>query len=124
MMNMKDLAALKQGGALAPQMIVDLRAKAMHLVRFEFIVRLLTLNTPIITLSIYWEEGREFMRIPTVEDVQRKLVYASEPHVSGFFDDMTLLCYAFDAEAKTRVHAELDRMAGVIGDYSRNAAQG
>ena len=88
---MESLRALKQGIPLAPQKLVEKRSKGMHTVRFEFIVRLLRLNTQIITLSIYWEDGREFMQIPASQNVQRKLVYASEPRVSGFL--MTFPCF-------------------------------
>lgn len=120
---MESITALKQGAPLAPQKLVELRSKGMHTVRFEFIVRLLRLNTQIITLSIYWEDGREFMQIPTVQNVQRKLVYASEPRVSGFFDDMSLLCYPLDVDAKAKVDAELDRMVAAIGDYGRRVSR-
>lgn len=120
---METITALKQGAPLAPQKLVELRSKGMHTVRFEFIVRLLRLNTQIITLSIYWEDGREFMQIPTVQNVQRKLVYASEPRVSGHFDDMSLLCYPLDADAKAKVDAELDRMVAAIGEYGRRVSR-
>lgn len=122
MNDMETIAALKQGAPLASQKLVELRSKGMHTVRFEFIVRLLRLNTQIITLSIYWEDGREFVQIPAVQNVQRKLVYASEPRVSGFFDDLSLLCYPLDPEAKAKVDAELDRMVAAIADYGRRAA--
>ena len=112
---METITALKQGAPLPPQKLIELRSKGMHTVRFEFIVRLLRLNTQIITLSIYWEDGREFMQIPTVQNERRKLVYASAPRVSGHFDDMALLCYAHDPEAKSKVDAELDRMVAAIG---------
>lgn len=114
---METIATLKQGTPLPPQKLIELRSKGMHTVRFEFIVRLLRLNTQIITLSIYWEDGREFMQIPAVQNVERKLVYASEPRVHGLFDDMSLLCYPHDAAAKSKVDAELDRMVEVIGEY-------
>jgi len=119
---METITALKQGAPLASQKLVELRSKGMHTVRFEFIVRLLRLNTQIITLSIYWEDGREFVQIPAVQNVQRKLVYASEPRVSGFFDDISLLCYPLDPDAKAKVDAELDRMVAAIADYGRRAS--
>ena len=122
MSDMETIATLKQGTPLAPQKLVEMRSKGMHTVRFEFIVRLLRLNTQIITLSIYWEDGREFMQIPTAQNVQRKLVYASEPRVSGFFDDISLLCYPLDADAKAKVDAELDRMVAAIGEYGRRVS--
>lgn len=118
---MDSIATLKQGAPLAPQKLIELRSKGMHTVRFEFIVRLLRLNTQIITLSIYWEDGREFMQIPSVQNVNRKLVYASEPRVHGLFDDMWLLCYPHDAAAKAKVDAELDRMVETIGEFGRRS---
>jgi hypothetical protein len=121
--DMEAITAIKQGAPLPPQKLIELRSKGMHTVRFEFIVRLLRLNTQIITLSIYWEDGREFMQIPAVQNAQRKLVYASEPRVSGMFDDTTLLCYSYDPEAKAKADAELDRMVAVIGEYGRKAAR-
>jgi len=119
--DMETITALKHGAPMPSQKLVELRSKGMHTVRFEFIVRLLRLNTQIITLSIYWEDGREFVQIPAVQNVQRKLVYASEPRVSGFFDDISLLCYPLDPEAKAKVDAELDRMVAAIADYGRRA---
>lgn len=123
MSDMEAIATLKQGVPLPPQKLIELRSKGMHTVRFEFIVRLLRLNTQIITLSIYWEDGREFMQIPSVQNVQRKLVYASEPRVHGLFDDMALLCYPHDPDAKTKVDAELDRMVDAIGAYGRKVSR-
>lgn len=121
--DMETITALQQGTPLPPQKLIELRSKGMHTVRFEFIVRLLRLNTQIITLSIYWEDGREFMQIPSVQNVERKLVYASEPRVHGLFDDMALLCYPHDVATKTRVDAELDRMVEVIGAYGRKVSR-
>lgn len=120
---MEAIVALKRGMPLPPQRLIELRSKGMHTVRFEFIVRLLRLNTQIITLSIYWEDGREFMQIPSVQNLQRKLVYASVPRVHGLFDDRALLCYAHDAEAKSRIDAELDRMVATIGEHAGGASR-
>ena len=119
--DMETITALKSGAPLPSQKLIELRSKGMHTVRFEFIVRLLRLDTQIITLSIYWEDGREFMQIPSVQNVQRKLVYASEPRVSGSFNDLALLCYPYDLESKVAVEAELDRMVGLIGDHGRKS---
>ena len=117
---METIASLKAGTPLPPQKLIEMRSKGMHTVRFEFIVRLLRLNTQIITLSIYWEDGREFMQIPAVQNTQRRLVYASEPRVSGLFDDIALLCYPHDPDSKLRVDAELDRMVMAIGEHGRS----
>lgn len=121
--DMETITALKSGVPLPAQKLIELRSKGMHTVRFEFIVRLLRLNTQIITLSIYWEDGREFMQIPSVQNVQRKLVYASVPRVSGQFDDLALLCYPYDPESKAKVDAELDRMVVAIGAHSQKASE-
>lgn len=119
MEDIEAVAALKAGTPLPPQKLIELRSKGMHSVRFEFTVRLLRLNARIITLSIYWEDGREFMQIPVVQNVQRKLVYASEPRVSGLFDDAALLYYDYDPESRLKVDAELDRMVMAIGEHGR-----
>lgn len=116
--DMETIAALKSGAPLPPQKLIELRSKGMHTVRFEFIVRLLRLDTQIITLSIYWEDGREFMQTPSVQNAQRKLVYASVPRVSGQFDDLALLCYPYDPDSKVAVEAELDRMVSRIGEQA------
>lgn len=121
--DMESITALKQGVPLPPQKLIELRSKGMHAVRFEFIVRLLRLNTQIITLSIYWEDGREFMQIPSVQNAQRKLVYASEPRIHGLFNDMALLCYPHDPDAKAQIDAELDRMVAAIGEYGRKVSR-
>ncbi len=117
--DMETITALKAGAPLPSQKLIELRSKGMHTVRFEFIVRLLRLDTQIITLSIYWEDGREFMQIPAVQNAQRKLVYASVPRVSGQFDDLALLCYPYDSDSKAMVEAELDRMVSTIGQTTR-----
>ena len=121
--DMEAIAALKRGESLPQEKLIELRSKGMHTVRFEFIVRLLRLKTQIITLSIYWEDGREFVQIPAVQDTYRKLVYASVPRVHGLFEDLALLCYSYDRGAKARVDAELDRMVAAIGDYGRKVAR-
>lgn len=110
------MTELKQS-SFAPQKLIALRSAGMHTVRFEFIKRLLQINAQITTLSIYWEDGRNFFQIPIVQKAVRKLVFASTPRVSGKFDEMSLLCYACDAEAKAIVDAEVDRMIAVIRDY-------
>ncbi len=118
---METITALKSGAPLPPQILIELRSKGMHTLRFEFIVRLLRLDTQIITLSIYWEDGREFMQVPVVQNTQRKLVYASVPRISGYFDDLALLCYPYDPDTKMIVEAELDRMVSMIGQTTARA---
>ena len=108
--------SIKSGGAVATDKLIELRAKGMHAVRFEFIIRLLRLDTQILTLSIYWDSGRAFMKDPVVTDMRRKLVYAGDPRVSGSFSDLALLCYPYDADARAEVDAELNRMVAAIGD--------
>jgi len=62
MHDMESIKALKQGGTLPPQKLMELRSAGMQAVRLEFITRLLRLNIQITTLSIYWEDGREFVQ--------------------------------------------------------------
>lgn len=110
------------GAPLPPAKLTAQRAKGMLAIRFEFIVRLLRLNTQIITLSIYWEDGREFVKAQSVQPVQHKLVYASNPRVSGLFDDRWLVSYPDDPDTTARVDAELERMVAFIGEHSLNTA--
>jgi hypothetical protein len=111
------IATLKQGGVIPPQKLMELRSAGMQAVRLDFIMRLLRLNIQITTLSIYWEDGRDFAQSPTVENAQRKLVCATVPRVSGKFDDMALVSFAHDPEAKAIVDAELDRMVATIENF-------
>jgi len=118
----ESITALKQGGVLPPNKLIELRSAGMQSVRLGFIMRLLRLNIQITTLSIYWEDGREFMQNPTVENAQRKLVCATVPRVSGKFDDMALLCYPHDPDVQAVVDAELDRMVAVIEGFWRQSS--
>ena len=118
-----DNANSASGERLSPEQVIAQRSKGMHSIRFEFITRLLSLNTQITTLSIYWEDGRAFRELPVIQPVQRRLVSASSPRVTGLFDDPWLLCYHNDAEVQNKVHAELDRMVAMIAEQnSRSAA--
>ena len=103
----------RRPGATA-EPIGEARNRGLHAIRFEFIVRLLQLNSQIVTLSIYWDGGREFARKPAVEDVRRRLVYNSGTVVSGEFDDAWVVRYETDPDARERVLEVLDRMIGKI----------
>ena len=113
---METVTVLEQSKPLPPHNLIERRFKGMQAIRLEFVSRLMRLNIQIITLSIYWEDGRNFMNIPVVQNAQRKLVCASVPRVSGKFDDMALLGYTYDPDAKAKADAELDRMVAVIGE--------
>lgn len=108
---------LSRGSPLPPKKLMELRFKGMQAVRFEFIVRLMQLKIEIYTLSIYWEDGRNFMRLPTLQKGTCKLVYASAVRVSGEFEDISLLRYPHDPGVKAALDAELDRMVAVIGNF-------
>lgn len=108
---------LSRGSPLPPKKLMELRFKGMQAVRFEFIVRLMQLKIEIYTLSIYWEDGRNFMRLPTLQKGTCKLVYASAVRVSGEFEDISLLRYPHDPGVKAALDAELDRMVTVIGNF-------
>jgi len=82
----------------------------MHSVRFEFVVRLLRSALKVDTLSIYWEQGTEFMLKREIEDARRRLVLGRRNRVSGEFPDLWLLCYPDDGEIKHSVEQVLDRM--------------
>jgi hypothetical protein len=108
---------LGRGLSLPQQRLMDLRFKGMQAVRFEFIVRLMQLKIEIYTLSIYWEDGRNFMRLPTLHKGTCKLVFASAVRVSGEFEDISLMRYPHDPGVRAELDAELDRMVKVIGNF-------
>lgn len=101
---------MKAGEPLPSHRVVQLRSLGMHSIRFEFVVRLLRSSLKVDTLSIYWEQGTEFMLRPNVENVMRRLVLGRRKHVSGEFADLWLLCYPEDEETRKRVEQEIDRM--------------
>lgn len=113
---METVTVLEQPKLLPPHNPTAWRFKGMQAIRLEFVLRLMRLDIQIITLSIYWEDGRNFMNIPEVQNAHRKLVCASVPRVSGKFDDMVLLGYTCDPDAKAKADAELDRMVAVVRD--------
>jgi len=90
----------------------------MHSIRFEFVVRLLRSSRRVDTLSIYWEQGTDFMLRPDVEKAQRRLVLGRRKHVSGEFEDLWLLCYPDDAEIRQLVEREIDRMVERVSGQS------
>lgn len=106
----EEIRALKAGEQLPSHRVVRLRSMGMHSIRFEFVVRLLRLNLRMDTLSIYWEQGTDFMLKCNVESVHRRLVLGRRKHVSGEFADLWLLCYPDDEEIKQSVEQEIDRM--------------
>lgn len=105
-----EIRALKAGEPLPSHRVVQLRSLGMHSIRFEFVVRLLRSSLKVDTLSIYWEQGSEFMLKPTVESAMRRLVLGRRKHVSGAFADLWLLCYPDDEEIRKLVEQEIDRM--------------
>jgi hypothetical protein len=115
---METVTVSEQSKPLSPPDLMERRFNGMQAIRLEFVSRLMRLDIQIITLSIYWEDGRNFMDVPVVQNVQRKLVCATLPRVSGKFDDMVLLGYTYDPDAKAKADAELDRMVELIRDFS------
>jgi hypothetical protein len=110
-----EIRALKAGEPLPSHRVVQLRSMGMHSIRFEFVVRLLRSSLRVDTLSIYWEQGTEFMLRRDVESVPRRLVLGRRKHVSGEFADLWLLCYPDDEEVKQLVEREIDRMVESAG---------
>ena len=106
----EEIRALKAGEQLPSHRVVQLRSMGMHSIRFEFVVRLLRSNLRMDTLSIYWEQGTDFMLKRNVESVHRRLVLGRRKHVFGEFADLWLLCYPEDEEIKRAVEQEIDRM--------------
>ncbi len=115
---------LNSDSLLPQQKLIELRFKGMQAVRFEFIVRLMQLKIEIYTLSVYWEDGRNFMQLPALQKGTCKLVYASAVRVSGEFSDVSLLRYTHDRGVTAEVDAELDRMVTVIGNFFGGAGLG
>lgn len=115
--DLEAIDGLSRGSPLPQKKLIELRFKGMQAVRFEFIVRLMQLKIEIYTLSIYWEDGRNFMRLPTLQKGTCKLVYASAVRVSAEFEDISLLRYPHDPRVKVVLDAELDRMVAVIGNF-------
>ena len=105
-----EIGALRSGKPLASHRIVQLRSMGMHSIRFEFVVRLLRSGLKVDTLSIYWEQGTEFMLKREVEDAKRRLILGRRKRVIGEFPDLWLLCYPEDEEIKGLVEKELDTM--------------
>jgi len=106
----EEMDALRDRQPVPSHRIVQLRSMGMHSIRFEFVVRLLRSGLKVDTLSIYWEQGTEFMLKRELEDARRKLVLGRRKRVSGSFPDLWLLCYPDDEEIKQAVEQELDRM--------------
>jgi len=116
---LEEIKALRAGEALPSHRIVQLRSMGMHSIRFEFVVRLLRSGLKVDTLSIYWEQGTEFMLKREVEDVPRRLVLGRRKRVIGDFPDLWLLCYPDDEEIKQQVDRELD---GMVDRFSTETA--
>ena len=114
MSRQEEIRALKAGEHLPSHRVVQLRSKGMHSIRFEFVVRLLRSSLRVDTLSIYWEQGTDFMLKRNVETVHRRLVLGRRKHVSGEFADLWLLCYPDDEEIKQSVEQEIDRMVEAV----------
>ena len=106
----EEIQLLRAGEALPSHRIVQLRSMGMHSIRFEFVVRLLRSGLKVDTLTIYWEQGTEFMLKREVENTARHLVLGRRKRVIGEFPDLWLLCYPDDVEIKRQVERELDRM--------------
>ena len=96
--------------------IMPLRTKGMHSIRFEFVVRLLRTGSKTDTLSIYWERANEFLLVRSVETINRRLVLGRLNPVIGEFPDLWLLCYPDDQEIKRLVEQEIERMIQKVRD--------
>jgi len=114
----EEIKTLKAGGALPAHRVVQLRSMGMHSIRFEFVVRLLRSGLKVDTLSIYWEQGAEFMLKRDVENVPRRLVLGRRQRVTGDFRDVWLLCYPDDTEARQSVEGVLERMVQSVAETS------
>jgi hypothetical protein len=117
----EEIRTLRQGGSLASHRIVQMRSMGMHAIRFELVVRLLRRGLHVDTLSIYWEQGTEFMLRREVEDVKRRLVVGRGRRVHGEFPDLWLLCYPEDEEIRQSVEAVLD---GMVERFNEDGERG
>jgi hypothetical protein len=113
-----EIKALLAGEPLPAHRIVELRSKAMHALRFEFIVRLLRSGVTVDTLTIYWDRGYEFMQKREVDEARCRLTLGRRNAVSGEFPDIWLLCYPDDAEIKQLAELEIDRMVDKVRVHS------
>jgi len=114
-----EIKALRAGDALPSHRIVQLRSMGMHSIRFEFVVRLLRSGLKVDTLSIYWDNGTEFMLKREVEKkMHRRLVLGRIKSVHGSFPDEWLLGYPEDEEIKQSVEREIDRMVEKVREQS------
>jgi hypothetical protein len=109
-----EITALKAGAALPAHRVVQLRSMGMHSIRFEFVVRLLRSGLKVDTLSIYWENGTEFMLKREVEEMRRRLVLGRRKRVTGDFSDLWLLCYPDDNGVKESVEQVIESMVGQV----------
>lgn len=114
----EEIKALKAGEPLPSHRVVQLRSMGMHSIRHEFVVRLLRSSLRMDTLSIYWEQGNDFMLKRSVESVHRRLVLGRRKHVSGEFADLWLLCYPDDEQIRELVEQEIDRMVREVSGQS------
>ncbi len=105
-----EITALKAGEVLPAHRVVQLRSMGMHSIRFEFVVRLLRSGLKVDTLSIYWEQGTEFMLKREVEDLRRRLVLGRRKRILGEFSDLWLLCYPDDDDVKHSVEQVIEGM--------------
>jgi hypothetical protein len=115
---LEEITALKTGGLLPAHRIVQLRSMGMHSIRFEFVVRLLRSGLKVDTLSIYWENGTEFMLRREVENVRRRLVLGRRKRVVGDFLDLWLLCYPDDEETRQSVEGVIESMVNSVAEAS------
>ena len=116
MPSQEEIQALRAGMPLPAHVIMSLRTKGMHAIRFEFVVRLLRTGSRTDTLSIYWERANEFLLVRSVEAVDRRLVLGRLKPVIGEFPDLHLVCYPDDAEIKQLVEQEIERMIQKVRD--------
>lgn len=114
----EEISTLKAGGVLPAHRVVQLRSMGMHAIRFEFVVRLLRSGLKVDTLTIYWEQGSEFMLKREVEDVRRRLVLGRRKRVTGDFRDIWVVCYPNDEESRKAVEEVIESMVQSVAQMS------
>jgi hypothetical protein len=116
----EEIRALRAGKSLAAHRVVELRSRAMHAIRTEFVVRLLRAHHSVDTLSVYWEHARRAMLSGRVEERPRRLLCGRGGRVAGEFPDLWLLCYPEDEEIRALVERELERMVAAAMGLQRH----
>ncbi|MCL6644606.1 MAG: hypothetical protein K6U88_06420 [Dehalococcoidia bacterium] len=113
-LRIEEIRGLRAGKSLPAHRVVELRSKAMHAIRTEFVVRMLRAHRSVDTLTVHWEGARQAMLSGQVEERPWRLVCGRGGRVSGEFQDLWLLCYPEDEEVRTLIEDQIERMVAEV----------